>query len=223
MAILLQEPFDYPDGPAPSWEPVGGTWGVVSGEYSQSALGGGMLYSVAGNPAWADYSIQSDMRFIEYQPTGCMGIVFRYVNRDNFYYVYLRADNALFIGAFEAKAVRTIDSKYFPVDVTKTYTMKVEVEGAAIRVYIDNILELEVTDPVFAAGRIGLITYGSYTHFDNVLAETIGIEHLVTIDSTPITGVAVTVNGSLVGNTPVSVSVGDGSTPSVGVPPEVTV
>jgi hypothetical protein len=62
-----------------------------------------------------------------------------------------------------------------PAEIGVDYVLKVEVEGDAIRCYIDGVLEIDVTDGDFSNGAIGVGTFDAVGHFDNVSVNGEGI------------------------------------------------
>jgi len=55
------------------------------------------------------------------------------------------------------------------------YVLKVEVEGADIRCYVDGVLEIEATDDAFPTGAVGVGTFDAVGTFDDVSVNGEGI------------------------------------------------
>ena len=57
----------------------------------------------------------------------------------------------------------------YPIAIGTWYTLKFEVRGSTLRLFIDGVLQIETTDPQFNAGRIALLVDRSEVSWDDVL------------------------------------------------------
>lgn len=204
--------------------------GVGAGEYS--IIYGGGLYT--------DVAVEGAVRFDGLRNYGRIGFVIRRVDANNFY-------SCVLFYSTDVPEKRVLLNKcvggawspivWEPYEWLDNYwhTLRAEVvdegTGTRFRIYVDGTEVINyLEDPrSHASGQMGLLyrkpslAYDEGWFDDVAVYEFLVIGPTLTVESSPIVGVPVTVDGSPVGNTPVSVIVPDGSTPSVGVPPEVTV
>jgi len=134
----------------------------------------GIIYA-SGSPASADYSVECD--YTRYTNTAAIAIAGRISTAAaTFYYVY-----ELFGEVVLAKQVNGVITS-LAVDVTglmvngSTYKLRLEMIGSAIKVFVDGVQKLSVTDTdITAAGKVGVRSpssndAGTGKHIDNFLA-----------------------------------------------------
>jgi Calcineurin-like phosphoesterase/Putative Ig domain/FlgD Ig-like domain/3-keto-disaccharide hydrolase len=148
------------------WEPAGGNWTVTGGELVQSiSTGGSYSYTTPGN--WSDFYLEAD--FQHDSGVGYAGLVFRYVNNDNNYYVW--NDGARI--QLRRRVAGSASTIGYPVTVgaiTGRHHVRVEAIGPSIKVYWDGSLRLDVADSTFVTGRVGVVCSQAAARFDNLVA-----------------------------------------------------
>ncbi|MEW6618671.1 MAG: hypothetical protein AB1422_04885 [bacterium] len=176
---LFEDTFTEPDGPAGNWEPVEPIvkWEIEEQEYSGFASANQEGYTFAGNTSWTNYSYEARCKLIEGVSPERIGIVFRATDRYNLYRfrflggsyqqldLYVRRNGAwTYLGRKQP----------YNLNFNEWYTFRVEVqdEGAGVRIkcYVNNVEQINVLEnpKTFSSGRIGLYTYQSHNHFDDV-------------------------------------------------------
>ena len=97
---------------------------------------------------------------------GFVGVMARYVNASNHYYVVLYRDKAAL-----RKRVNGVPSTIKEVPYTITlgapYRLRLEAFGSSLRFYVNDTLMAEGQDDTLPTGRYGLITFNAADDFDN--------------------------------------------------------
>jgi len=180
IPILLDDNFD--DGDYDGWtvdETFGRRdWRVRRGSLHQTddeGERGNQRYSHVGPQIWytngiewTDYSVSFD--FIPQSDHGTFGVVFRYVDSQNYYRFSWRSSQMFIVkkqnGVFSLLASLGGQSRI--VD-GRTYNIKVAANGNQLSVEIGGTEILTVQDDTFPNGSIGFNTYRLETAFDNVI------------------------------------------------------
>ena len=159
-----------------NWNYNDGTWAVISGQGVISGYGKRTL----GSTGWTDYTVQTD---VTYTNNMNGGLIFRVNNpalggagkdpqlgTDFYqgYYVTLGASSVV-LGKqnYNWTQLRSAAGTY---SLNTKYTIRVEVSGANIKVYVDdmNTPKIDFTDPdPFISGKVGLRAHNAYVLFDN--------------------------------------------------------
>lgn len=63
-----------------------------------------------------------------------------------------------------------LDTGPLTVSAGRTYTIRLDVVGSTLRVYVNSAQHLEATDTSFPKGRYGLVTVKTAARFDDFLA-----------------------------------------------------
>ena len=159
-----------------NWNYSDGTWAILNGQ----AVVDGYGKRTFGSEKWSDYVVQTD---VSYTNNMNGGIIFRVNNpalggagRDpvlgtDFYqgYFVTLGANSVVLGKqnYNWTALRSAPGSY---SLNTSYKMKVEVEGANIKVYVDDMEtpKIDFTDPnPFISGKVGLRSHNAYVKFDN--------------------------------------------------------
>jgi len=165
---------DFNDGNANGWTTYSGTWAVQNNEYSVEAGSG--VKAVANGTNFTNFTYEADVKVSSGSANTNAGLIFRTTNpsvgTDNFsgYYVGLSAGSD-FIQLGKANNNWTELSKVtMTIDPDVTYHMKVVAEGSSIKVYVGDMVtpKISVTDSTYTAGAIGVRTYNTHAHFDNI-------------------------------------------------------
>jgi len=170
---------DFKDGNAKGWDEVQGTWSVKGGEYIQSdtkfastATNETYQRSFFGDVNWTDYTLEAKVRMNNGGDTAAIvGIFFRVTDKTakgDYYYFRLDARAAEGPALIKSPNVILLENKAKPSKLDKTYVLKVVVTGDNIQCYIDNELEMEVTDNSFQKGAVGVGTFNTEGYFDDV-------------------------------------------------------
>ncbi|MDR3366795.1 MAG: family 43 glycosylhydrolase [Prevotellaceae bacterium] len=161
---------------SPLWNYSDGTWNISSGAATINGHGKRTL----GSTGWTDYTVQVD---VTYYSSFNAGLIFRVNNpalggagKDpalgtdylQAYYVTLSA-SSLILGkqSYNWQQLATKAGAYIK---NRKYTLKVEVNGSNIKIYVDNMKtpQIDYTDPrPFICGKVGLRVCNDYASFDN--------------------------------------------------------
>lgn len=132
--------------------------------------------STIGNTIWKDYELSADItiRNDEILGQNNAGLLFRYVDSNNFYSALIDADRDIILLEKTINGVKTEISRHSITIATDTiYDLKVSILGSAINIYLNDVLELTSTDASVAAGKIGVSSYQALNEFDNVLVSSL--------------------------------------------------
>ncbi len=172
--IILSDTFDATF--SNDWNYIDGTWNIVSGKADINGHGKRTI----GHTGWTDYTVQVD---VTYYDAFNAGLIFRVNNPalggagnnaalgTDFmqgYFVTL-SPNAVILGKHNYNWEQLV-SKTGTYVSNKKYTLKVEVTGANIKVFVDDmeIPKIEYVDPrPFICGKVGLRVCNAHARFDN--------------------------------------------------------
>jgi hypothetical protein len=175
LPILFQD--DFNDGNDNGWEVSGmGSWSVVNGEYVVEMGQGIELrgFSVTGDPAWADYIYEVDVR-------GEVGvdklIIARYVDEDNWYALNLRSApfNDVTLSREEGGLHTILTSTFFANGVGDWHHLVWVIDDHQIHASVDGLLVIDYEDPTSSLvnGRIGLVGWTGAWEVDRVVFDNV--------------------------------------------------
>ena len=142
-------------------------WTVINGDWSVS---GGVLQAVApnqncmiwaGDTAWTNYQLTTYGSKLN--SGNVIGVVVRYTNPDNFYWMGLGcwghkfSISKMFNGTGTELASFGLISE---VEVGRWYMISAVVVDSTLQLFVDGVKVLEVQDSSLANGAVGFITYG---------------------------------------------------------------
>ena len=155
------------------WTPEGdGQWSVVtdgsSRAYQQSSVAGGAR-SATGVNITADQIIEARVKATAFG-SGVgrwFGLMARYQDAGNYYYITLRNDNTVSLRKLVNGAIVVLDQARLTVTTNTWYALRLEAIGGALRAYVDGRLLLEAHDDMFAQGSYGIAMYKAATRVDD--------------------------------------------------------
>ena len=155
------------------WTESGGTWGQTGfpqSVYQQTSLAG-TARAITGLAA-GDQMVQ-----VNVVPTSFasgterwFGVIARYVDVSNYYYVTLRTNNTISLRRLINGAIQELDSAPLTVQAGTTYRIRLDAIGNSLRVWVNGKHLLEATDSTFPAGKYGLATYKASAQFDDFVS-----------------------------------------------------
>ena len=166
---------DFSSGNANNWfiSPLGlaANWSVVNGAYVYN--GGGHTQSYTGNPAWTDYSFSTDIKLASTSnfPGGFRARV--NLNTGGGYGVWLYPGNGLIklfsIGQWniDGGSLSLVAQAPYAFD-TNVHNYRIDLQGSDIRVFVDNVQVIQVTDTTFTSGVIALDVSNQPIQYDNI-------------------------------------------------------
>jgi hypothetical protein len=164
---------DFESGAQASWTPIAGSqWSVV-------AAGGTHVYRQSNSVSHAgaiesrdlvDQSIAADITPRVFQgPDRWVGLVTRYTDESNYYYVTLRDRDRLVLRKLVDGVVTELGRVNVLVNVNQPYRLQLESSGSLQTVYFDGVRVLSAFDSSLAHGHAGLRMYGARADYDNVV------------------------------------------------------
>jgi hypothetical protein len=176
QAQLFSDNFN--DGNASGWTTTSGSWSVATDGTPVYRVGanGGNVRSNTGNSAWTNYSVQARIKPLGFSSTSVRwaSLFGRYRDTGNYYYVALQNDNVLRLRKFVSSSSTTLAERAFTVSTNTWYTVRLDMNGSNLQVFVNGALQLSATDSAFPSGRIGVGGYGTSASFDDVVVNTIG-------------------------------------------------
>ena len=150
-----------------SWTP---TWGWGSPNFSQTQADSGDARATSGLPR-EDMSVQATVTFDGVSATGTpwAGLLARYVDDRNYYYVTVRA-NEISLRKLTNGAITVLDHESFTRSPGTPIDLRLEAIGDRLRVYVDDVLRLEHAGAEVVAGKAGVMTYRAAATFSNYVA-----------------------------------------------------
>jgi hypothetical protein len=99
------------------------------------------------------------------------GLIARYVDDRNYYYVTVRRDNTISLRKLVNGAIHVLDTAALTVNPGAWYQLRLEAVGNRVRTYVNGNLVLEAVDnqPI-QSGRYGMMTYKTIARFDDFAA-----------------------------------------------------
>lgn len=160
----VSDNFDRANGaPGANWTDRGsGTWTISSNQLYQTASAGSyrMLGYTGAALASDNYSVQAACTSL----SGSVGpgVCARMPSGTAVtgYGMIIFAGDTCYIVEITAGVESIIDTGTISIVSGTAYTIRLEVEGTAIRGYVNGVLDLSVTDASLTTGIPGLITYG---------------------------------------------------------------
>lgn len=98
------------------------------------------------------------------------GVMARYRDAGNYYYVTVRSDNTISLRKLVNGAIHVLDSAPLTVSTGTPYTLRLEAVGQALRVHVNGSVLLEANDASHASGRYGVVTYKAAATYDDFTA-----------------------------------------------------
>ncbi|MBU1197175.1 hypothetical protein KJ765_01545 [Candidatus Micrarchaeota archaeon] len=142
---------------ARNWEPVSGSWSVQNREYAQLDNGGSGFVSFV-QCAPSDFSYQGLIRTMGGLEGA--GLIFRAQNTSNYYQVVLlAASETINLQLVQDSGVTMLDtcSTCFDGALLGTgLTVRVDVFGNQLTVYVNDVQKLTATDNTFSEGLLGV-------------------------------------------------------------------
>jgi hypothetical protein len=171
-APTLQDDFQTGNGAAWSALP-GSQWRVTpagaTNVYNQFNTAGDAGALLAGSDR-ADQAIQADMQARSFDGANrWFGLVTRYTDAANHYYVTLRSSNRVELRRMLNGAFTTLASAPLTVPIGQTFRVNLESEGTAHRVYVDGRQLLVAYDGAHTHGQSGMKMYRTNAVYDNVV------------------------------------------------------
>jgi hypothetical protein len=133
----------------------------------------GTLYSVLPPPSIAgrmnNQSIQSEVTLRGFTgPNAWIGLVTRYHDPSNYYYVTLRAGGSVEVKRMVNGVFTTLAAAPANVVIGRKYRLRLESIGTTHRVHLDDTLVLTARDDSLSDGYVGIVMNRAAADYDNV-------------------------------------------------------
>jgi hypothetical protein len=171
-APTLQD--DFETGNAAVWTPLPGSqWRVTAAGatnvYNQFNTAGDAGAVLSGSDR-TDQAIQADIQARSFVGADrWFGLVTRYSDAANHYYVTLRSSNRVELRRMLNGAFTTLASAPLTVTIGQTFRVNLESVGSAHRVYVDGRQLLVAYDDTHTHGQAGMKMYRTDAVYDNVV------------------------------------------------------
>jgi len=172
--ILYAADFSTTGGPTDLWTFTGiGLW-------RQAAIGPNFVFaqSSVGYTARAVIGVPTDDQTVDvrarpttFAGTGTgdrwFGVMARYVDDSNYYYLTLRQTNLVSLRKLTNGAITELGTYSLPITLGTWYRLRIEAVGAQIRGFVNGVLVAEATDTTHPRGAAGPITNRTAADFDD--------------------------------------------------------
>jgi len=144
------------------------------GAFTQTSLSGNER-NLTGVPT-RDQRISSQVRPIQFAPVTASqdpwaGLIARYVDEGNFYYVSLRASNQVSLRKRVNGTIVGLDTVPLTVTPDQGHSVRLEAIGDWLRVFVDGNLLIDRKDTSHATGTYGLATYKASAQFSGFVVD----------------------------------------------------
>ena len=164
---------DFESGASASWTPIAGS------QFSVVAAGGTHVYrqnstvSDAGaieSRDLVDQSITTDVTPRGFQgPDRWVGLVTRYTNEANYYYVTLRDRDKVVLKKMVNGVFTELGRVPVLVNLNQPYRLQLESSGSLHTVYVDGVRVVSAYDSTLPHGHAGFRMYRARADYDNVV------------------------------------------------------
>jgi PKD repeat protein len=139
-----------------NWSEVAGDMKIETNQVHYNSFPKTAIAILSSNPAISNGTITFDWNF-ERSGYSYGGMVFRYVDLGNYYYVRAyKYSNQLELKKVVNNSTVSIATVPCTFNVTSTYALKVVMSGTSIKVYVNNSLYINATDGTFTKGNVGI-------------------------------------------------------------------
>ena len=156
------------------WTVSGGDWGFAEefgGTVKQQRAASGGARSITGlatDEQTVETQVRIDGTFVA--DGNWVGVIARYTDNRNLYYLSLRGSNQVSIRKVVNGVATEIAGRPFSVQAGRFYYLRLDVIGNRLRGYVNGEPLLEVTDAALSSGRSGIATNNTRASFARFVA-----------------------------------------------------
>jgi hypothetical protein len=99
-----------------------------------------------------------------------IGIIARYVDESNYYYLTLRSSNTVSLRKLVNGVPTVLATANMPVTLNTWYDLRLDAVGNELRAFVNNQQVLQTTDASLPLGRPGMLTYKAAAEFKNFIS-----------------------------------------------------
>lgn len=151
---------------------AGGNWHEVDAGLQQSDTSGNAFAIVPG-PALDNQSVTTDAildSFGSTDPVAWFGVVARYVDQRNYYYLAVRSSNSLQIRKVVNGVVTMLKGVTLNITPGSTHRYNFDVRGNELTASVDDVVKLRAIDSSLPRGQYGMATYRAAATYSLVSA-----------------------------------------------------
>jgi pectate lyase len=151
---------------------VGGNWQRAGSGLQQSDTSGS-AFAIAPNPEAGDQIIEASARLDSWgstNPVSSFGLVARYVDSQNYYYLSVRSSNSLQIRKVVNGVVTVLKTVTLTIQPGGNHDYGLEVRGNELSAIVDGIVLARALDDSLTSGQYGLATYRAGATFSRISA-----------------------------------------------------
>jgi hypothetical protein len=149
---------------APQWDCT-----VYTAPYLRQTSSSGPTRAAVG-PVADDQVVESRVLAEAFAANGntpkWLGVMTRYTDERNFYYLALRSSDTVVLGAVVDGVSTELDVVTYSVNPGAWYALRLEVVGTKLRGYVNGVLRVEANDSRHARGISGIATEKTAARFD---------------------------------------------------------
>jgi len=150
-----------------------GQWSIANNAFAQNSVAGDAR-ALIGTPT-DDQVVSFRVRPTAFAAGTAaqerwVGLIARYTDDRNYYYMTLRNSNKLSLRKLVNGAITEIGSVPLSVSAGSTYALRLEATGQSLRAYVNDALIMQTVDSSHATGRGGAVTYKAAAQFDDYAA-----------------------------------------------------
>src|SRR5437764_825705 len=158
---------------AASWDVTQGTCSIQADDTNvfNCINGGNEARALAGQLGWGEYTVQVRIKINAMDPGRRIHLAARFTDSNNWYgaAIYNSTPIEVQIRKKVAGTSSEVSRVPYPIAIGTWYTLKFEVKGSTLRLFIDGVLQIETTDTSFNSGRIALLVDRSDVSWDDVV------------------------------------------------------
>lgn len=169
---LLADDFEASASfPAGAWTNASnnGSWALVTDgtrAARQQSTSSGTYIVTAGQTTWAHYTWSARVKVGSTSVRN--GLVARYVDANNFYFLVLHNGNVV-LNKKVSGTTQTLQTVPFTASTSTFHTLSLVIQGTSIQGYVDGVLRVQGTDTSLTAGRVGFYANGLVTYDDGLV------------------------------------------------------
>jgi chitodextrinase len=166
---LLADDFESSTSfPAGAWTNASGNgnWALVTDgtrAARQQSTTSETYIVTAGQPTWSNYTWSARVKVGSTSVRN--GLVARYVDANNFYFLVLHNGNVV-LNKKVSGSTQTVQTVPFTASTSAFHTLSLVIQGTSIQGYVDGVLRVQGTDTSLTAGRVGFYANGVVTYDD---------------------------------------------------------
>ena len=154
------------------WDVTQGTCSITADETNvlNCINMGNEARAVAGD-VWGEYSVSARVKVNAMDLDRRIYLAGRFTDSNNWYgaAIFNSTPIEIQIRKKVGGASSDIAQTSYPIEFGTWYTLKLEMKGSTLRMFVDDILQFEVTDTQFSSGKVALLVDRSDVSWDNVL------------------------------------------------------